>query len=481
LERFDADTFFGFGIFGRGGVAMSNREHVTCIARDDMDALVWNRVQFGLTATYHYLFPQLTMGLALLIVIFQALALRRPDSAYGDIALFWGKIFGINFGVGVVTGIPLEFQFGTNWARFSQYAGGVIGLTLAAEGMFAFFAESAFLGLFLFGRKKLGPKGHFATALMMFVASWLSGYFIVTTNAFMQYPLGHAGVDRLSLVSVHRYLLNPWAIWEYLHTMTAAVVTASFVVAAIASYWLLSRKHEDHARGALRVAVIVGFIACILQLFPTGDRHGALVARHQPAALAAMEGKFETGSRADLAIIGQPNVDQRRLENPVVVPAALSYLAYGSFGAKVQGLDDIPRDQWPDNVELLYFTYHIMVGLGTLFILVMLVSLILLWRKALFRARWMQWILMLSLPFPYIATTAGWFTAELGRQPWLVYGLQRTEHGTSMTASGGDVAFSTLGFCGLYVLLGLLFLFLVARQIARGPIPWKQFGISSSA
>jgi cytochrome bd ubiquinol oxidase subunit I len=435
-----------------------------------MDALAWNRVQFGLTATYHYIFPQLTMGLALLIVIFEALSLKKPGSVYGDIALFWGKIFGINFGLGVVTGIPLEFQFGTNWARFSQYAGGVIGLTLAAEGMFAFFAESAFLGLFLFGRKKLGPRGHFATALMMFVASWLSGYFIVTTNAFMQYPLGQTGTDRLSLASAHRYLLNPWAIWEYAHTMTAAVVTAAFVVASIASYWLLARKHEEHARGALRVAVVAGFIACILQLFPTGDRHGKLVAQHQPAALAAMEAKFDTGARADLALIGQPNVAERRLENPIVIPAVLSYLAYGSFGSKVLGLDDVPRDQWPDNVELLYYAYHVMVGLGTVFIAVMTVALVLLWRKALFRARWMQWILMLSLPLPYIATTAGWMTAELGRQPWLVYGLQRTQHGTSPMTSTGDVAFSTLGFCGLYALLGFLFVFLIGRQIARGPI-----------
>ena len=435
-----------------------------------MDALFWNRIQFGFTATYHYLFPQLTMGLALFIVIFEALALKNREARYREIALFWAKIFGINFGLGVVSGIPLEFQFGTNWARFSQYAGGVIGLTLAAEGMFAFFAESAFLGLFLFGAKKLGPKGHFATAVMMFVASWLSGYFIVTTNAFMQYPLGYAGVDRLSLVSAHRYLLNPWAIWEYAHTMTAAVVTAAFVIAAIASYWLLSRKHEEHARTALRVAVAVGFVACVLQLFPTGDRHGALVARHQPAALAAMEGKFQTGARADLALIGQPNVAEHRLENPVVVPSVLSYLAYGSFGATVVGLDDIPRDQWPDSVELLYFAYHVMVGLGTIFIAIMTAALLLLWRGALFRARWMQWILMLSLPFPYIATTAGWFTAELGRQPWVVYGLQRTQHATSESVSTGDVAFSTIGFCGLYLLLGLLFLFLVTRQIARGPI-----------
>jgi cytochrome d ubiquinol oxidase subunit I len=371
----------------------------------------------------------------------------------------------------VVTGIPMEFQFGTNWARFSAYSGGVIGLTLAMEGMFAFFAESAFLGLFLFGEKRLGPRAHFVSALMVFIGSWLSGYFIVTTNAFMQYPTGYAiaADGRLVIASFSRYLLNPWAIWEYAHVMTAAVVTATFVVAGISAYWLLSGRFDEHARPALRVAVIVGFVACVLQLFPTGDRQGKLVAEHQPAALAAMEGKFATGGRADLAIVGQPNVEERRLENPIVVPAALSYLAYGSFGAKVTGLDEVPRDQWPDNVPLVYFVYHIMVGLGTILFALTAVSVALLWRGALYRTRPVLWLLMLAMPLPYIATTAGWMTSELGRQPWSVYALLRTAHATSPRVSTGDVAFSTLGYMGLYLVLGIAFLYLVGRTIARGP------------
>jgi cytochrome bd ubiquinol oxidase subunit I len=442
-----------------------------------MNALAWSRFQFGFTAAFHYLFPQLTMGLALLIVVFKALALRSGDERYHEAARFWGRIFGINFAVGVVTGIPLEFQFGTNWARFSTFSGGVIGLTLAMEGMFAFFAESAFLGLFLFGEKRLGPRGHMVAAIMVFLGSWLSGYFIIATNAFMQHPVGYAigqggstgRPPALQLSDFWAYLLNPWALWQYAHNMSAAVITASFVVAAVGAYWTLMGLYPEHARRCLQVGVVVGFLFSLLQLFPTGDEHGKLVARHQPAALAAMEGKFESSDRAEIAIIGQPDMRRRRLENPIIVPGMLSYLAYGSFGAMVTGLNDIPQDRWPDNVELLYYVYHIMVGLGTFFILITGAAAFLLWRAKLYRSRPMLWVLMLAFPFPYIATTAGWMTAELGRQPWLVYGLQRTLHGTSPYVSGGDVAWSTLGFMGMYLVLGLLFLYLVMREIGRGP------------
>jgi cytochrome d ubiquinol oxidase subunit I len=436
-----------------------------------MDALAWHRFQFAFTVTYHYLFPQLTMGLALIIVILKGLALRLNSKEYDDLARFWARIFAINFAVGVVTGIPLEFEFGTNWARFSNFAGGVIGTTLAMEGMFAFFAESTFLGLFLFGEKKLGPRLHFLSAFMVFLGSWLSGYFIIVTNAFMQHPVGYAvsAKGTLELVDLAAYLLNPWAIWQYLHNMCAAVVTGSFVVTALAAYWNLMGLYQNHARKCLKVGVIVAFVATCLQLFPTGDEHGKLVAKYQKPALAAMEGKFESSSRAELALIGQPNVTERKLINPVVVPAILSYLAYGSFGATVEGLNDFPPDQVPDNVELLYYGYHIMVGLGTLFLLLTGASVIALYLGKLYTSRVLLWLLMLAFPFPYIATTAGWMVAELGRQPWLIYGLQRTMHGTSPLVYGGNVAFSTLGFMGLYVVVGLLFLYLVLKEIKKGP------------
>jgi cytochrome bd ubiquinol oxidase subunit I len=439
-----------------------------------MSALAWHRYQFGFTITFHYLFPQLTMGLALLLVIFKVLALRRNDARFDDLARFWARIFGINFTMGVVTGIPLEFQFGTNWARFSDTTGGVIGITLAMEGLFAFFAESAFLGLFLFGEKKLSRRGHLLTAFMVFLGSWVSGYFIVATNAFMQHPAGYAVHDaagRMELADMGAYLFNRWAVWQYAHVMCAAVVTGSFVVVAVSAYWALMGQYEEHARVALKIGVVVGLVATLLQIFPTGDQQGKLVGDFQRPTLAAMEGKFESSSRADLVLIGQPDVEEHRLENPVEVPRALSFLAYGSFGATVTGLDDVPRDQWPDNVDLLYYAYHVMVGLGTLLIVVMLVSAALLWRGRLFAHRPVLWVLMLAFPFPYIATTAGWMTAELGRQPWIVYGVMRTAKGSSDHVGTGDVVFSSLGFMGLYLLLGILFLFLVARLIARGPVP----------
>lgn len=412
------------------------------------------------------------MGLALLIVVLKIIALAKRNEHYNELARFWGRIFGINFAMGVVTGIPLEFQFGTNWAQFSKLTGEVIGQTLAMEGVFAFFLESAFLGLFLFGEKRLGPRVHLASAVALFLGSWLSGYFIIVTNAFMQYPVGYAsGEDKvLHLAHFWTFVLNPWAIWQYAHNMTASMITASFVVAAVGAFWSLMGQHVAAALICLRVGVIAGLLSCVLIVFPTGDGHGKFVARHQPVALAAMEGLFHGGPYAELAIIGQPNVKERKLENPIVVPAVLSFLVYGSFGSTVKGLNDFPEREWPGSVELVYYAYHIMVGLGTLLSLVMVCAAILLWRRKLQQTRSMLWVLMLAFPFPYIATTAGWWTAELGRQPWIVHGLIRTADGASPSVNPGDVVFTTLGFAGLYLLLGFLFVYQIGRQIARGPV-----------
>jgi cytochrome d ubiquinol oxidase subunit I len=434
--------------------------------------LLWHRIQFAFTITYHYLFPQLTMGLVLLIVVLKILALRTANERYNEMARFWARIFGLNFAMGVVTGILMEFQFGTNWARFSQFGGGVIGQALALEGVFAFILESAFLGLFLFGEKRLGPRGHLTVAVALFLGSWLSGYFIIVSNAFMQHPVGHTvGEDcMLHLADFWSFIFNPWALWQYAHNMMASVVTASFVMSAVGAYWALMGRHTDQAMVCLRVGVIAGLASCVLVAFPTGDGQGKLLARHQPATLAAAEGLFDSGPNAELAIIGQPNVKERKLENPIVVPGALSFLAYGTFGSAVRGLNDFPRDEQPDNVELLYYCYHIMVGLGTMFLLVMATSAFLLWRGRLHQSRRMLWVLMLSFPFPYIATTAGWWTAELGRQPWLVHGLFRTADGGSPQVTAGDVVFTLLGFAGLYLALGMLFVLQILKEIARGPV-----------
>ncbi|HLO67420.1 MAG TPA: cytochrome ubiquinol oxidase subunit I [Holophaga sp.] len=437
-----------------------------------MDGLLfWHRLQFGFTATFHYLFPQLTMGLALVIVLLKGLALRTGEARYRDAARFWIRIFGLTFAVGVVTGIPLEFQFGTNWARFSRDAGGVVGQTLAMEGMFAFFLESTFLGLLVFGERKLGERLHALAALALFLGSWLSGYFIVATNAFMQHPVGHriALDGSLHLADFSAFLFQRWAIVQYAHTMTGAVVTGAFVVAAVGAFWTLQGLHPVQARLNLRLGVVLGLAASLAAAFPTGDQQGKLVARHQPVALAAMEGRWQSGPYAEVNLIGQPDVKNQRLENPIPLPGILSFIAYGSFSSDVRGLDAFPQDQWPTNIELLYYGFHIMVGLGTLFIGLMGLAALLLWRGMLERTRPLLWALMLAFPFPFIANSAGWMVAELGRQPWLVFGLLRTADGTSHLVHPGQTIFTALGFAGLYLVLGLLYLFLVAREVAHGP------------
>jgi cytochrome bd ubiquinol oxidase subunit I len=434
-------------------------------------ALVVHRLHFAFTVTFHYLFPQLTMGLALLIVILKTLALRTGNEHYARAARFWAKIFAVNFTFGVVTGIPMEFQFGTNWARFSRSAGGVIGQTLAMEGVFSFFLESSFLGLFIFGEKRLSPIAHWFSAFLVFLGSWLSGFFIIMTDAWMQHPTGYTlgPKGEILLSDFGAFLFNPWGLWQYLHNMIATVVTGSFVMASIGAYYLLICKHAAYGRTFVRTGVVAGTIAVALLIFPTGDQQGKMILRNQPVTLAAMEGLFDTAQGAPLAILGQPDTEKMQLDNPILIPNALSFLTYQTWGAEVKGLRDFPRDSWPDNVPLLYFAYHIMVGLGTMMLALMVLSLLLLRGGRLFTARPVLWMLMLALPFPYIATTAGWMTAEIGRQPWLIYGLMRTAQGSSPQVSAGNGLFTLMGFMGLYMVLGVLFLFLISREIGHGP------------
>src|SRR5215468_8624233 len=434
-------------------------------------ALFWHRIQFAFTITYHYLFPQLTMGLAWFLVYWKWRALRTGDERFNQAARFWAKIFGLNFAVGVVTGIPMEFQFGTNWAGFTKYSGGVIGQTLAMEGMFAFFLESAFAGALIWGEKRLGPRYHFLTALAVALGSWLSGYFILVTNAFMQHPVGYRieanGV--LGIASLSTYLLNPWAWVQFAHNQTAALVTGSFVETAVGALYTLRGLHPIQAQLYLRAGTCTALVASLLVAFPTGDQQAKMVGNHQPVTLAAMEGRFVGGPMAGVAVIGQPNVAARRLDNPIEIPGALSFLAYGTFQSYVHGLEEYPEESWPDNIELLYYAFHLMITLGTLFIALMAFASFQSWRGRLQSTTWLLWILMLALPFPYIANTLGWMTTELGRQPWLIYGLFHTRDGYSKAVSNGDAIFTLIGFTGLYFVIGLLFLGLTGREIAKGP------------
>ena len=436
-----------------------------------MTALILHRIHFGFTVTFHYLFPQLTMGLALLIVVLKSLALRRQDERYNQAARFWARIFAINFLLGVVTGIPMEFQFGTNWSQFARVTGGVIGQPLAMEGVFSFFLESAFLGLFLFGEKRISARMHWLSAFLVFVGSWISGFFIIVTNAWMQHPVAYRILPNgeYEVTSFWGLLTNPWALIQYAHNMSGAVITGSFVMCAVGAFYVLENRFSEQGKIFLRVGVIAGVISCITQIFPTGDIHGRYMAKHQPASVAAMEGLFRSQRGAGIVLMGQPNEESQTIDNPLVVNDVLSFLIYGTTKAEVQGLDKIPRDQWPEPLPLLYYAYHIMAGLGTYFALLMVVAAFLLWRGKLFEARWVLWPLMLSFPLPYIANTAGWMTAEIGRQPWVVYGLIRTSEGYSKYVSSGNGLFTLLGFMGMYTLLSILFIVLVYRIIERGP------------
>jgi cytochrome d ubiquinol oxidase subunit I len=435
-----------------------------------MESVDVHRLQFGFTAAFHYLFPQLTMGLALLILVLKTMALRGDEEA-NRAARFWAKVFGLGFAFGVVTGIPMEFQFGTNWARFSRASGGIIGQTLAMEGVFAFFLEAAFLYFLLYGEKRLGPRGHWAAALLVFLGSWLSGYFIICTNAWMQHPVGYVpgphGSTRLT--SLWALLSNPWALVQYLHNMAGAAITGSFVMAGIGAFYLLRGAHEINAKRFVGVAVVIGLIASVLAAMPTGDWEAKLVYRHQPATFAAMEGHFHTEDSASLVFIGQPNMESLNLDNPIKVPGLLSFLTHRRWNAPVKGLAEFPREEWPQFVPLVYYSYHIMAGLGTMFIGLMALAAFFLWRRTLFTKRWLLWALMLATPFPFVANTVGWVTAEAGRQPWVIYGVLRTANASSQNVSSGNVGFTLLGFMGLYALLALIYFALFLKIIGRGP------------
>jgi len=436
------------------------------------EAVLAGRAQFAFTILFHYLFPILTMGLSVMIAVMKTLQYTRKDDRYGIAARFWMKIFAINFAMGVVTGIPMEFQFGTNWSQFSKQNGGVVGQPLAMEGTYAFFLESGFLGIFLLAENRVSPFVHWLSSVLVAFGTLLSGFFITAADAWMQHPVGYTvGPDgKVGMKSLWNVLTNPYLGWQYWHTINGALITGAMVVAGIGAYYLLAKRDEDFGRMCVKLGVVCGLLFTLIQTFPTGAKAGENVARYQPVKMAAMEGQFETQEGAPLAIIGMPDTARGKLLDPILVPKILSYLAYGDPRAKVIGLNDIPANQRPP-VEVVYYAYHIMVGLGTVFAAVLALGVLLLWRRKLFTARWFLWILMLAMPFPYIANEAGWTVTEVGRQPWLVYGLMTTAQGVTPAANvtAGETIFTLLGFAGLYALLGLVFLYLLIRFIAQGP------------
>jgi cytochrome d ubiquinol oxidase subunit I len=435
-----------------------------------VEIVLADRLQFAFTIMFHYLFPIGTMGIAPFIAWYNYRAIRTGDQQYARAAHFWTRIFAINFAIGVVTGIPMEFQFGTNWAAFSAKAGAVIGQPLMIEGVYAFFLESVFIGVLLYGRGRVSQPLYVTAAILVWLGSWLSGFFIIVADAWMQHPVGYviASDGRIQLDSLAALLLSPFAFWQFAHVISGALVAGSFIVAGIGAYYLLAGRDVSFGRDFVRTGVIVALVSSALVIFPTGDRNGSDVTIYQPVKLAAMEGLFESARGARLAIIGMPDVPARKLIDPILVPDLLSFLAYGNFRANVAGLNSYATELWPP-VELTYYAYHVMVGLGTIFIAIAALAALLLRQGRLFSMPLALWVLLLATPFPYVATEAGWVVTEVGRQPWVIYGLMRTQVAASPNVVSGETVFTLIGFVGMYFVLGLLFVLLTLRTIAIGP------------
>jgi cytochrome d ubiquinol oxidase subunit I len=435
-----------------------------------MDIVTADIAQFAFTVMFHYLFPITTMGLAPFVTWFTLRAAQTGDPNVARAGAFWTKIFTISFAMGVVTGIPMEFQFGTNWAEFAAKAGSVIGQPLAMEGIFAFFLESIFLGALLYARSDIPRKLHVVAAVCVWIGSWLSGFFIVAAEAWMQHPVGYT-VDahgHFQMSSLWLVLTSPFAWWQYAHVICGAVLAGAFVIAGVGAYYLLAKREESIARAFVTAGVCVSFVFSLLVIFPTGDANGKNVTQYQPIKLAAMEGLFKTTRGAPIAIVGMPDTKSGTLLDPIFAPDILSFLSYGNFTANVKGLAAYSSDLWPP-IELTYYAYHVMVGLGTIFATIAALAALLLYRRKLFTAPLMLWALMLAMPLPYIANEAGWLTTEVGRQPWIIYGLMRTSDSVSPNVVTGETVFTLIGFCGMYFILGMLFIYLVLREIGIGP------------
>jgi cytochrome d ubiquinol oxidase subunit I len=329
------------------------------------------------------------------------------------------------------------------------------------------------LGLFLFGEKRLSRVAHWGAAFMVFLGSWISGFFIIVADAWMQHPVAYQMLPNgtFQVSSFWGLVTNPWALRQYAHNMCGAVVTGAFVMSSVGALYVLQKRDGDFGRIFLRVGVIAGVLSCIAMIFPTGDLQGKFVAANQPTAIAGMEGLFHSQKGAPIVLMGQPDIEDQKIDNPIAVNKVLSFLIYGTTAAEVQGLDAYPKDQWPTTLPLLFYAYHIMAGLGTYFAALMAISVFLLWRGKLHTTRWLLWPILLSFPLPYIANTAGWMTAEIGRQPWLVYQLVRTAGSESATIGAGTTLFSLLGFMGMYTVLAILWILLVYHIIDNGPKP----------
>jgi len=431
-----------------------------------------SRIQFAFTIAFHYIYPPLSIGLGVVLVIMEAMYLKTRNPLYRQMSKFWTRIFALTFAIGVATGIVMEFEFGTNWATYSRYVGDVFGSALAAEGIFAFFLESGFLAILVFGWDKVGPKLHFFSTLMVALGAHFSAVWIVVANSWQQTPAGYhvvgEGINaRAEIVDFWAMVFNPSSMDRLSHTLMGAWQAGAFLVLSVSAYYLLKKKHQEFAQASMKIGLVVAIIASILQLV-TGHLSGIGVSKHQPAKLAAFEGHFDAKA-ADFHILGWVDEKEETIKWGLKVPGLLSFLIHGDPEKPVIGLNTFKKEDRPP-INFVFQTFHAMVLIGFGLIGLSLLGLFLWWRNALFENRWILKIFVVSVLGPQLANQLGWFSAEVGRQPWIVYGLLRTSEGLSKMVTENQVLGSLILFAVIYLLLFAVFIFLLDQKIKHGPL-----------
>jgi cytochrome d ubiquinol oxidase subunit I len=438
-----------------------------------MSVLTLSRIQFALTISFHYIFPPLSIGLGVMLVLMEALWLGTGKPVYHQMARFWTKVFALTFAIGVATGIVMEFEFGTNWAAYSRYVGDVFGSALAAEGIFAFFLESGFLALLVFGWDKVGRKTHFLATCMVCLGAHLSALWIVAANSWMQTPsgfhiVGEGMAARAEITDFWAMVFSPSFTDRLFHTLCGAWQAGAFLVVSVGAWYLLTKKHREFAEASLRAGLAVALAASLLQL-ASGHASARGVAKNQPVKLAAFEGRYETATNAPLTLFGWVDEKNEKVIGPAI-PGMLSLLSHDSAGAAVTGLREAapsPADRPPVNAT--FQSFHLMAGIGFSLIAVSALGFFYLCRGSLFGKRWMLRLLVTSALGPQIANQAGWFAAELGRQPWIVQGYLRTSEGLSAVVKANAVLWAILLFSAVYLLLFAVFAYLLNDKIRHGP------------
>lgn len=436
-----------------------------------MSAEVLARFQFAITIMFHYIYPVLSIGLGLILVLMEGTYLRTKNPLYLEMTKFWTKVFALTFAIGVATGIVMEFEFGTNWATYSRYVGDVFGSALAAEGVFAFFLESGFLALLLFGWDKIGKKLHFFATLMVCLGAHFSAVWIVVANSWMQTPAGfhivEKGLDaRAEITNFWEMVLNPSSIDRLIHVLIGCWLAGAFLVISVGAYYLLKNRHIEFAKNSLKIGLVVASISVLLQFF-SGDSSARGVARNQPMKLAAFEGIFETQKGAGLGIIGYVDKEKKKV-NALEIPKLLSFLVHRDFNGEIKGLNAVPEADWP-NVSAVYQAFHFMVWMWGLMFLCCVLGVVLWWRGKLFSSKWALRILVAAVLFPQLANQAGWIAAEMGRYPWIVQGLLRISEGLSKSVTANQIMGSIILFGVVYTFLFILFIYLLNEKIQHGP------------